>query len=186
MMRQLAQARSALRLSNQDFPDLMKDAQAGTLPIESITIVLLSQLVQGLVTVSHEMSGVTQAVATISEENENLREDLHDISSQLANPPHTQEQQNAPGIADLQASIRDVSHRVSALIPAPPALAPLPQKAPQPHPTTGPPPSKKGKARARAPPTPPSAAADDPKCLIPFHEIRLGKAFGDPKKYARL
>ena len=105
MMRQLAQARSALRLSNQDFPDLSPDAQAGTLPIESITIVLLSQHVQGLVTISHELSGVTQEVATISEENENLREELHDISSQLGNLPHTQEQQTAPGIADLQASI---------------------------------------------------------------------------------
>jgi len=124
MMRQLAQARSALRLSNQDFPDLSPDAQAGTLPIESITIVLLFQLVQGLVTVSHELSGVTQAVATISEENENIREELHDISSQLANLPLTQEQQPAPGIADLQVSIRDLSHRVSAPIPAP--LPPAP------------------------------------------------------------
>jgi len=85
MMRQLAQARSALRLSNEDFPDLSPDAQAGTLLIEAITIVLLSQLVQSLVTVSHELSGVTQAVAIISEENENLREELHVISSQLAN-----------------------------------------------------------------------------------------------------
>ena len=124
MMRQLAQARSAVRLSNHDFPDFTPDAQAGTLPIESITIVLLSQLVQGLVTVSHELSGVTQAVATISAENENLREELHDISSQLANLPPTYEQQTAPGIADLQASIRDLSHRESAPIPAP--LAPAP------------------------------------------------------------
>ena len=124
MMRQLAQARSALRLSNQDFPDLSPDAQAGTLLIESIMIVLLSQLVQGLVTVSHELSGVTQAVATISEENENLREELHDISSQLTNLPQTQEQQTAPGIADLQASICDLSHRVSAPTPAPPTHAP--------------------------------------------------------------
>jgi len=145
MMSQLAPARSALRLTNQDFPDLSPDPHAGTLPIESITIVLLSQLVQGQVTVSHELSRVTQAVATISEENENLREELHDISSQLANLPHTQEQQNALGIADLQASIRDLSHRVSAPIPAPQALAPLAQKAPQPHPTAGPPPRRKAK-----------------------------------------
>jgi len=185
-MRQLAQARSALRLSNQDFLDLSADAQAGTLPIESITIVLLSQLVEGLVTVSHELSGVNQAVANISEENENLREELHDISSQLANLPHTQEQQTTPGIADLQASIRDLSHRVSAPIPAPPALAPPPQRAPQPPPTAGPPPSRKGKERARAPPTPPSAAADDPKYLIPFYDTRLGKAFGNPEKYAKV
>jgi len=146
-MRQLAQARSALRLSNQDFPDLSPDAQAGTLPIESITIVLLSQLVQGLVTVSHELSGVTQAVATISEENENLREELHDISSQLANLPHTQEQQTAPGFADLQASIGDRSHRVSAPTPAPLAPAPHPQRNPQPPPTAGPPPFKEGERK---------------------------------------
>jgi len=185
-MRQLAQARSALRLSNQDFPDLSLDAQAGTLPIESITIVLLSKLVQGLVTVSHELSGVTHAVATISEENENLREELHDISSQLTNLRRTQEQQTAPGITDLQASIRDLSHRVSAPIPAPTALPPPPQRAPQPFPSASPPPSKKGKERARASLTPPSAAADDPKYLIPFYDTRLGKAFGDPERYARL
>jgi len=138
------------------------------------------------VTVSHELSGVTQAVATISEENENLREELHDISSQLMNLPPTQELQIAPGIADLQASIRDLLHRVSAPTPAPPALAPLPQRAPQPHATAGPAPSKKGNKRARAPPTPPSAAADDPKYIIPFYDTRLGKASGDPEKYAKL
>jgi len=133
------------------------------------------------VTVSHKLSGVTQAVATISEENENLREELHDISAQLANLPHTQEQQAAPRIADLQASIRDLSHRVSAPIPVPSALAPPQLKSSQPHPTAGPPPSKKGKEKARAAPTPPSAAADDPKYLIPFYDTRLGKAFGDPE-----
>jgi len=142
MMRQLAQVRSALRLSNQDFPALSPDAQAGTLPIESITIVLLSQLVQGLVTVSHERGGVTQVVATISEENENLREELHDISAQLANLPHTQEQQTAPGIADLQASICDLSHRVSAPTPAPLAPAPPPTKKPPTPSNCQPPPFK--------------------------------------------
>jgi len=186
MMRQLTQARSVLRLSKRDFPDLNPDGQAGTLPSESITIVLLSQLVQGLVTVSHELSGVTQAVATISEENENHREALHDISSQLANVPPTQEQQTAPGIADLQASIRDLSDCVSAPIPAPLAPAPPPQRNPQPRPTAGPPPSGKGKEKARAPLTPPAAAGDDPKYLNPVYDTRLGKAFGDPEKYARL
>jgi len=147
MIRQLAQARSALRLSNQDFPDLSPDEQAGTLPIESIMIVLLSQLVQGLVTVSHELSGVTQAVATISEENENLREELHDISSQLANLSHAQEQQTAPGIADLQASIRDMSHRVSAPTPAP--LAPAPPHRECPNPPQLPDPSLQGREKRR-------------------------------------
>ena len=146
-MRQLAQARSALWLSNQDFPDLSPDAQAGTLPTESITIVLLSQLVQRLVTVSHELSVLTQAVATISVENENLREELHDIFSQLANLP-AKDQQTPPGIADLQAFIRDLSHRVSAPIPSPLAPAPPPTKKPPTPSNCRPPPSRKGKERA--------------------------------------
>jgi len=154
--------------------------------MQSITIVLLPQLVQGLVIVSYELSGVTQAVATISEENDNLRQELNDISSQLANLPPTQEQQSAPGIADLQASIRDQSHRVSAPTPAPLAPAPPPQRNPLPPPTAGHPSSRKGKQRASAPPTPPSAVADDPKYLIPFYDTRLGMAFGDPEKYAKL
>ena len=81
MARQLALARSALPLSTQDLPDFSPDTVSNTIPSESTMITLLSQLVQGLVTVSHELSGVTQAVATISQENESLREELHDISS---------------------------------------------------------------------------------------------------------
>jgi len=146
MMRQLAQARSALRLSNQNFPDLSPDAQAGTLPIESITIVPLSQLVQGRVTVSHELSGVTQAVATIFKENENLREELTDISSQLANLRHTQEQQTAPRIADLQASIRDLSHRVYSPDPCPPSTCP-PLHIKHPSPIQPPPLPLQGRAK---------------------------------------
>ena len=72
-------------------------------------------------------------------------------------------------------------HLYPTLLPPPP-----PQRAPLPHPSAGPPPSKKGKEKAPAPPTPSSAAADDPKYLIPFYDTRLGKAFGDPEKYARL
>jgi len=124
MMRQLTQARSALRLSTHDLPDFSSETQSGTLPIESTTIVLLSQLVQGLVTVSHELSGVTKALETISEESDYLRQELHDLSSQVANLPSAQEQQPPQGIADLQASICDLSYRVSAPIPAPPAPAP--------------------------------------------------------------
>jgi len=57
-----------------------------------------------------------------------------------------------------------------------------------PHPTQlpAPPPSKKGKERACAPPTPPSAGADNPKYLVPFYDTRLGNACGDPEKYAKL
>ena len=65
-------------------------------------------------------------------------------------------------------------------------LPPPLQREPQPPPTAGRPPSRKGKEWARAPPTPPSAVAYDPKYLIPFYDPRLGKAFGDPEKYAKL
>jgi len=126
-MRQLALARSALRLSNQDFPDLSLDAQAGTLPIQSITIILLSQLVQGVVTVSHELSGVTQAVATISEENENLREELHDMSSKLANLPTPKKNKPPPG-SPISKHPFVTCHIVCQPGPLPPWLRPPPHR----------------------------------------------------------
>jgi len=61
MAQQLAHARSALRLSAQDLPDFDAETLSGTLLPESTTISLLAQLVKGLVTVSHELSGVTSA-----------------------------------------------------------------------------------------------------------------------------
>ena len=186
MARQLAQARRALRRSNQDLPDFAAETLSGTIPSEVTTITLLFQLVQGLVTVSHELSGVTKELTTISEENEYLREELHDLSAQLANLPPLSDHQPTQEIADLRASICDLSHRVSA--PAPVLhQAPAPtSRAPPPPQTAGRPPSRKGKERAVAPPTPPPAAAEDPKYLISFFDTRFGKAFGDPEKYAKL
>jgi len=186
MARQLAQVRSALRLDAQDLPDFSPEMLSSTIPSESTTITLLSQLVQGLVTVSLELSGVTSVLAAISEENENLKEELHDLSSQLANLPPAQDQQPSQELADLQASIRDLSHCVSAPAPVPPQLQAPARRAPPPPPTEGPPPSRKGKERARVPPTPPPATAEDPKYRIPFYDTRLGKAFGNPEKYAML
>jgi len=112
MAEELAQARSALRLNPQDLPDSSAETLANTIPAESTTVGLLLQLVMGLVTVSHELSGVSQKLATISQENEAIREELHDVSSQLANLPPTQDQSPPQAPADLQASIRDLSHRV--------------------------------------------------------------------------
>ena len=186
MAEQLAQARRALHLDPRDLPDFSAGTLANTIPAKSTTVALLSQLVKGLVTISHELTGVTQMLTTISQENEAIREELHDVSSQLANLPPTQDQSPPQAVADLQASICDLSHRVSAPVPA------LPQ-APAPTHTThtpfvnqGPGPSRKGKERARAPPTATPTAAEDPKYLIPFYDTKLGKAFGDPEKYARL
>jgi len=50
----------------------------------------------------------------------------------------------------------------------------------------GPGPSRKGNERARAPLTPTTSANEDPKYLIPFYDTKLGNAFGDPAKHARL
>jgi len=59
MAQQLAQARLALHLTSQDLPDFDAESLFGTLLPESTTISLLAQLVKGLVTISHELSGVT-------------------------------------------------------------------------------------------------------------------------------
>jgi len=75
---------------------------------------------------------------------------------------------------------------VSAPIPAPPQ-APAPTRvAHPPFITTGHTSSRKWKEKARAPPTPTPALADNSKYLIRFYNTKLGKAFGDPEKYARL
>ena len=115
MAEQLAQARSALRLNPRDQPDFIAETLANTIPAESTTVTLLSQLVSGLVTVSPERSGVSQKLATISQEHKAIREELHNVSSQLANLSPTQDQSPPQALADLQASIRDLSHCVSVL-----------------------------------------------------------------------
>jgi len=74
-----------VRLNPRDLPDFSAETLANTIPAESTTVTLLSQLVKGLVTISHELSGVSQKRATISQENDAIREELHDVSSQLAN-----------------------------------------------------------------------------------------------------
>jgi len=120
MVHQLAHARNASRLTTQDLPDFDPETQCGTLLPESTNISLLAQHVRGLVTVSHEPSGVTQKLATISQENDAIREALDDFSSQLAYLPPPQDDSSPQALADLQASIRDLSHCVLAPIPAPP------------------------------------------------------------------
>jgi len=67
MAEQLAQARSALRLNPRDHPGFSAETLANTIPAESTTVALPSQLVKGLVTVSHELSEIAQKLATISQ-----------------------------------------------------------------------------------------------------------------------
>lgn len=185
MGRQLAQARSVLRLSTPDLQGFSPETLAGTITSESPVTTLLSSLVQGLVTVSHELSRVTQTLATISEDNENLKEELLDISSQISNLASAQDHQPCQGIADIHASIRDLLHRVSAPTTILPQVQVPSHRAPPPS-TAGPTHSRKGKERAVAPLSPPPATAEDPKYLIEFYYTRPGKDFGDPKRYAKL
>jgi len=107
--------------------------------------------------------------------------------SSLTSPPQMTNNPPPPRIlTDLQESIRDLSHPVSARVPALP-LAPPPTRGTLPiHPTPGPFPSRKGKEMARARLTPPPAAAEDHKYRIPYYDRRLGKAFGNLKTYAKL
>jgi len=185
MPEQLAHARSALRLTPQDLPDIDRELLSGTLLPESTTITLLSQLLKGLVRVSHELSGVTLMLAAISQDNAGIREELHEVSTQHANLP-PEDQNPPPALADLPASIGNLSHHGSATIPAL-CQAPAPTRAAHsPFIGPGPGPSGKEKQRARAPPTPTPTAAEDSKYLIPFYYTKLGKAFGHPKMYAKL
>jgi len=186
IVEELAKARSALRLNTRDLPDFSVQMVANTIPAEYPTVTLLSQLIEGLVTISHELSGVSQKLATISQEDEAIRKELHNVSSQLANLPPTQDQSPTQALADLQASIGDLSHRVSGPVPAPPQAPAPTDPAHTPFVATGPGPSRKAKERAQAPPTLTPTAAEDPKYLIPFYDTRLGKPFGDREKYTRL
>jgi len=80
MAEQLAQARSTLRLYLRDLVDFNTEMLANTIPAESTTVTLLSHLVKGFVTISHELGGVSQKLATNSQDNEAIREELHDVS----------------------------------------------------------------------------------------------------------
>jgi len=186
MAEQLAQARSTLCLNPRDLLDFSAETLANTIPAESTTVTVLSQLVSGLVTISHELTGVTQMLAKISQENVAIREELHDVFSQLANLPPTLDHSPPQALADLQASIRDLSHCVSAPVPGPPQAPAPTYPAHPPFFIPGPGPSRKVQEKARAPPIPTPTTAEDPKYLIPFYDTKLGKAYGDPEKYARL
>jgi len=130
---------------------------------------------------------VTKKLPSLAEENDALKEELHDLSSQIANlllpqtpPPHQD-------LSVLQSAIRDLSHHVTAPAPPPP-LSPSPHTsalAPS-SPPSPPPPTRKGKEKARAPPSPPPNTNEDPEYLIPYYDTKLGRAFGDPERYAQL
>jgi len=89
MAEQLAQAWRALHRNPRDLPDFSTKTLSGTIPSESTVIPLLCQLVKGLVTIRHELSRVTHKLEAISAENDTLREEVKDISSQMANPAPT-------------------------------------------------------------------------------------------------
>ena len=137
-----------------------------------------------LVTISHELAGITPKLTNLSKDNNALKEELHDLSSQIANLPLPQIAPPNQHLSTLQSAIRDLSHCVTA--PA----APLPQApapTPQPLPPARPLPTRKGKESAQArPPPPPPTLNDDPNYLIPYYDTKLGKAIGDPDRYSQL
>jgi len=149
---QLASARSSLRLNPRDFPDFSQDTLSGLIPSETATLILLSQIIRGLVTISQEHSGVTQKLRSLAEENDALKEEVHDLSSQIANLPLPHTPPPHKDLCLLQSAIRDLSNRVTA--PAP-RLPQAPAPTPQSRPTACRLPTSKGKEKARAPPSPP-------------------------------
>jgi len=180
---QLASARASLRLNPRDFPDFSQDTLSGLIPSQTATLTLLSQLVRGLVTISQELSGVTKKLTSLAEENDPLKDELHALSSPIANLLLAQTAPPNLYLPVLQSVIRDLSDRLTA--PAP-SLPQPPAPTPQPQPPAGPPRTRKGKENARAPPSPPPNPSEDPIYLIPYYDTKLGRAFGDPKRYAQL
>jgi len=82
---QLTIARSSVRLNPRDFPDFSQETLSGLIPSETVPLPLLSELMMGLVTISQELSVVTQKIASLAEENDALKEELHDLCSQIVN-----------------------------------------------------------------------------------------------------
>jgi len=180
---QLAAARSSRRLNAQDFPNFPQDTLSGLIPSETATLTLLFPLVRGLVPISQKLSGATQNLTSLGEENDALNEELGDLFSQIANLPLPQTPPSHQDLSVLQSAIRDLSHRVTA--PAP-LLPHVPAPTPQPQPPARPPPLGKGKNGPNHLTPPPPNQDEDPKYLIPYYDMKLGKAFSDPKRYAQL
>jgi len=176
---QLAFARSSLHLNPQDFPHFSHDILSGLIPSETATLTLLSQLVRGLVTIPQELSGVTQKLASLAEENDVLIEELHDLSSQIANLPLPQTPPHHQDLSVLQSAFRDLSHRVRAQAPL---LPQVPGHTPQPQLPARAPLTMKWKERARAPASLPPNPTEDPKYHIQYCDTELGRAFGDPER----
>ena len=172
---QLAGARTSLCLNPRDFPDLSPDTLSCLIPSETATLTLLSQLVRGLVTISQELTGVTQKLISLAEENDALKEELHDQSSQIANLPLPQSPPPQQDLSVLQSAIRDLSHRVTA--PAPP-LPQAPAPTHQLPPPARPLPTRKGKERAQAPPSPPQTHMRTLNTSSPFTTQSLAKPAG--------
>jgi len=152
MAEQLAIARSCLRLNPQDFPDFYQDTLSGLIPSETATLTPLSQHIRLLVTISQALSGVTQKLTALAEENDALKEELHDLCSQIANlrltpipapPPRLL----CPGISD-QGPVTSVDS------PCPPSPASARPHASVPAPRTPPPPHQEGERKGTSTPLP--------------------------------
>ena len=180
---QLAFARSSLHLNPQDFPDFSQDTLSGLIPSETATLTFLSQLLRALVTIPQELSGVTQKLASLAEENDVLTEELHDLSSQIGNLPLHQTPPHHQDLSVLQSAFRNLSHRVRAQAPL---LPQVPGPTPPPQLPARAPLTRKWKERARAPASLPPNPNEDPKYLIQYCDTKLGRAFGDPERYAEL
>jgi len=72
----LALACSFLCRTPRDLPNFFQDTLSGLIPSATRSLTCLSQLGRGLVTISHELAGVTPQLPNLSEDNEALKEEL--------------------------------------------------------------------------------------------------------------
>ena len=119
----LAEIFTETRNSLQLNPDLVQDLSPYAL--QSITagkgsiLSILCATVAGIVTITTQLDTVTNQLSEVRKENQELRTNLHTLSSRVANESATHED-----IRPLQSALSDLSHRVTTATPTARPMAP--------------------------------------------------------------
>ena len=194
----LAEIFTETRDSLQLNPDLVQDISP--LSLQSITagqgsiLSIVCASVSGIIAITTQLNTVTTQLWEIRKENQQLRSNLHDLASKVANESATHQD-----IGPIHSVLRDLSHRMTTTpLPARPTAPIAPPKClpagghPPPAPPTRPhgppfPPHPEPLPTHPHWPNPLPATPDtlDPSAHSPFDDTTLKKMFGNPELYAK-
>ena len=104
-----SETRDSLQLDPTLIPNLTPQALHSISAGEGSTLSILCATVSGIVAITNQLDTVSTQLAALTKENGELRTNLHDISSVLAN-----EVASAQDLEALSTSVRDLSHHFSA------------------------------------------------------------------------